>query len=177
MKLAQRCMLTLWLCASSIAMAEIQQHNFSIFGDNGETGAGNFTWDDAVVTGGSRLADYDLPSELLSVSITLAGGNVIGGSASFDRADCTEAILEFTPDFVTDINFWCDNGTNSLIGVFEYTIDLNNGGSVLTLTPGTTLAASPPTPVPTMSAYGLALTMLGLLIIVAPQLRVSAKRR
>lgn len=163
---------------SSLTMAAIQEHTFSISGNNGETGTGSFTWDDATVPNGSTLADFDYPSALLSVSITISGGNIVGGSTSFSRADCSEAVLQNTPNFAQDINFWCDNGSNTLEGVEVYTNDLNTGGngavSTLTFSPGSTRAYA--TAVPTMSAYGLALTVLALFISAIWRLRRPVSR-
>ncbi|MBE9538301.1 MAG: IPTL-CTERM sorting domain-containing protein [Proteobacteria bacterium] len=178
-KLAKQCLFAVLLSASSMAMATIQEHTFSISGDNGETGTGSFTWDDAVVPDGSELAGFDMPAELLSISITISGGNVVGGSTSFVRGDCTQAVLQLTPNFINDINFWCDNGTNAIEGVETYSNILNSGSdgfSRLTFAPGTTAPAPPPapaTPVPTMSEWALitlAMLMAGIVFIRRKQL-------
>jgi hypothetical protein len=153
------CILTLSsLLSAATASAAIQQHTFSISGNNGETGSGTFTWDDSVVPNGSSLANdsSSLPAEVLTISINMSGGNTAGGSTTFTRAVCTGAYLHNTPDFTVDINFWCDNGTNSLYGVDPYTNDLNGGVSTLTFTPGTTApVAVAPTSIPTLSEWGV----------------------
>jgi len=149
------------LLSAATASAAIQQHTFSISGNNGETGSGTFTWDDSVVPNGSALANggsLSLPAEVLTISINISGGNTAGGSTTFTRADCTGAYLQNTPDFTLDINFWCNNGTNSLNGVEVYTNELNGGVSILTLTPGTTApVAVAPTSIPTLSEWGMIL--------------------
>ncbi len=169
------------LLASSapIALAAIQQHTFSISGDNGETGTGMFTWDDQVVADGQPLSqDTQGTGDLLSVSITISGGNVVGGSTTFSLADCGGAWLEFTPDFMSDINFWCNNGTNSLSGIVSYTNILNDtvdqgagdqepqigdNSSTLTFAPvSTSQLIQDARPIPIMGLYGL-LGMSGLL--------------
>lgn len=146
------------LLFAATASAAIQQHTFSVSGNNGETGSGSFTWDDSVVPNGSALAtnDLSLPAELLTISINISGGNTVGGSTTFTRADCTGAYLRNTPDFTTDINFWCDNGTNSLDGVWYYSNELNGGVSNLTFAPGATAPVAP-TSVPTLSEWGMIL--------------------
>lgn len=147
------------LLFAASASAAIQQHTFSISGNNGETGSGSFTWDDSVVPNGSALANdgsMSLPAEVLTISINISGGNTVGGSATFTRADCTGAYLQNTPNFTSDINFWCNNGTNILVGVDPYTNLLNGGPSVLTFTPGATAPVTP-TSVPTLSEWGMIL--------------------
>jgi hypothetical protein len=147
------------LLSAATASAAIQQHTFSISGNNGETGSGSFTWDDSVVPNGSALANdgsMSIPAEVLTISINLSGGNTVGGSTTFTRADCTGAYLQNTPDFTSDINFWCDNGTNSLVGVDPYLNLLNGGPSTLTFAPGATAPVAP-TAVPTLSEWGMVL--------------------
>jgi hypothetical protein len=165
----QKVILVLSLFASSLTMAEVQQHNFSISGDNGENGSGTFTWDDVTVPSGSVL---DFP-DILSISITVSGGNVIGGTTNFTKTDCTNGFAIDTPDFSSDINFWCDNRVNAIEGVEVYTNELNRGPSILTFTPGTLPPAS--TAIPTISTNGLVLTMLGLILVASRRLRSSIK--
>ncbi len=130
------------LLSSTSSLAAIQEHTFSITGDNGESGSGTFTWDDAVVSDGSALSSdpFTLSADVLSVNITITGGNVVGGSTTFTRADCEGAHLERTPDFIEDINWWCDNGVNTIEGAdrFESNLNFNGTPSLLTFAPGTT---------------------------------------
>lgn len=137
------------------AIAAIQQHTFTISGNNGETGTGTFTWDDSEVPNGQPISSAGnfVPPELLSLSITISGGNVVGGTTTFTRADCTDAVAENTPDFTVDINFWCDNGTNTLYGDAEYVNDLNEGVSDLTFVPGRTSPVN--RAIPALSIWGL----------------------
>lgn len=51
------------------------------------------------------------------------------------------------------------------------------GRTVLLASTGSVVSAASPTPVPTLSASGLVLTMLGLLVMARRRLRTSAKRR
>jgi len=155
-----------WVGAATLilaggASAAVRQHTFSISGDNGETGTGSFTWDDAVVANGTALNTdtSSLSANLLTVNITVSGGNVVGGTASFTKATCQGAYLQDTPNFASDINFWCDNGTNSLFGVIFYTNALNQSGttSTLTFTPGATVVVSTQ-PVPTLSEWAMIFT-------------------
>ncbi|MFV0680153.1 IPTL-CTERM sorting domain-containing protein [Ottowia sp.] len=148
------------------ASAAVLQHTFNISGDGGETGTGTFTWDDTVVPSGSalNLNSTSISANVLSISISISGGNAVGGSTQFTKADCTGAILDSAPDFTADINFWCNNGTNTLSGIAPSVNDFN-GVSQLTFTSGTTapLAASAAVPVPSMHPWGLGL-MAGLLV-------------
>jgi hypothetical protein len=169
----QTMLFALVFCTSSIAVAAIQQHTFQISGNNGETGSGTFTWDDAVVPNGTALADFSYPVELLSVSINISGGNVVGGSTNFTRADCTEAVLQNTPTFKQDINFWCDNGSNRLEGVEVFTNQLNGGQNGA----ASTLSFNTPTSVPTMSSSALALTVFALVLLAAGRLRRASNTR
>lgn len=141
-----RTLLAIGLFSSSIALAAVQEHAFHITGNNGETGTGTFTWNDDVVPDGSDLnySASTISSNLLSISIEISGGNVVGGTTTFTKTDCVGAALTQTPDFIYDINFWCDNGFNSLVGVDPYTNNFNSGASVLTFSPGTTGLAIPP---------------------------------
>jgi len=138
------------------ASAAIQQHTFSITGNNGETGTGTFTWDDAVVANGNALI---FGVNVLTVNISVSGGNVVGGATSFALADCTDAILDNTPNFGFDINFWCSNATNSLFGVAPYSNVLNQNGtsSTLTFAPVSTSSAVVKS-VPTLSEWAMILT-------------------
>ena len=146
---------TALVACSALASAAIQQHTFSITGNNGETGTGSFTWDDAAISSGTLNADTEsLDPKLLSINITISGGNVTGGTSSFTRADCAGAWLQYVPDFTTDINFWCNNGSNSLEGYETYVNILNGEASTLTFSPGTTTQLSAPQTVPTLSQWG-----------------------
>lgn len=80
------------------------------------------------------------------------GGRVAGGGGSYADASATSVVL------------------TASVGAGAGSV------SVLALSVSAD-AAEPPKPVPTMSAYGLALTMLGMLLVAARRLRVSAKRK
>ncbi len=154
------------LLSSTPSLAAIQEQTFSITGDNGESRSGTFTWDDTVVPDGSILNSdtLTLSANVLSVNITITGGNVVGGSTTFTRADCYGAYLELTPDFTTDINWWCTNGSNILRGRGPNENRLNMGQSILTFTPGTTATVTTATTVvevPTSSG-GLLAIMAGI---------------
>jgi len=140
--------------------AAVQQHTFSITGTNGVTGTGSFTWDDTVIPNGTFIEGV---ADLLTVDINLTGGPVVGGSTHFSLADCTFAYLETTPDFSLDINFWCDNGTNDLVGIAPYTNSLNDGQSLLTFTPGTTSPVEAKS-IPTISEWSMIMltTLIGI---------------
>lgn len=147
------CLLTPALLIGSVpASAAIRSYTFSISGSGGEHGTGSFTWDDSIVPDGSELADDQgsLPAELLTVSITISGGNIVGGTTTFNRSDCTGAYLYDTPNFLRDINFWCDNGTNQLYGVEVKENQLNGGQSILRF-----FSNSASNAIPTLSAWGL----------------------
>ncbi len=118
------------LCVSTLAQAAIITHHVTITGDADESGSVVFTWDDTVVSNGNGIET----GELLSLSITISGSNVVGGTTTFSLADCDNAFdggapdfyLQNTPKFNEDINFWCDNGVNSIFGVNYFTAALNN---------------------------------------------------
>ena len=173
LKSAFKLVLACSVFVSSLTVAAIREHTFSISGDNGETGTGSFTWDDGFVSNGDELELGDL----LSLSIGISGGTVIGGSTNFSLSDCDDAILWDTPTFTGDINFWCDNGVNSLFGVAPNTNELNadefDGTSTLTFAPVSTSAAAS---VPTMSAYGLVMTVLMLCVAAVRRLRVPSRQ-
>ncbi|MFK7977796.1 MAG: hypothetical protein AB8C02_16820 [Halioglobus sp.] len=147
---------------SSLALAVIQQHSFTLTGNNGETGNGQITWDDVVVPDGNVLNTVDV----ISVVISLTGGNVVGGSTSFTLADCTFASGTNTPDFAIDLNFECDDGTNDLFPNANYSTLLNGGPSTITFTPGATVPfVADASRIPTASGYALALLIFGLMLI------------
>jgi hypothetical protein len=137
------------------AHAGVLTHTFSISGDNGETGSGTFVWNDDTVNSETPVSNSlsDI-GDVLSLSIEISGGNVIGGSTRFTQADCVGAFLLDSPDFTTDINFFCNNGINTLAGISENTNFLNDtadfgaglippvlgpASSTLTLSPGQTV--------------------------------------
>lgn len=173
------------LTTISSANAALLTHTFGISGDNGETGAGTFTWDDTVVGNGSPVSDslVDLGA-ILSLSIEISGGNIIGGTTVFTGSDCVGAYLQDSPDFLTDINVFCNNGVNTLSGRTENvnylndTVDFGAGltqpilgpsSSTLTFSPGVTRPAR------NAGAYSIpttpwwALLGLGLLMVVVAQ--------
>lgn len=172
------------VAGASSANAGLLTHSFSISGDNGETGSGNFVWDDDTVINGAPVsASLSNIGDLLSLNIELSGGNVIGGSTVFTEVDCVGAFLLDSPDFTTDINFFCNNGVNTLAGISENTNFLNDtadfgaglippvlgpSSSTLSLSPGQTLpvqtnraATVPASPWWSLLGLGLFMTILG----------------
>jgi len=144
------------ILVSTTASATIMEQTFTMTGDHGESGTGHFTWDNSVVPDGTPLNDSSssISPNVLSIDITISGGNIAGGTTHFTKADCSGAYLYVTPDFTNDINFWCDNGSNTLYGVEVYTNELNLGVSTLTFAPGTT---APAVAVPLFGPLGSAL--------------------
>jgi hypothetical protein len=143
--------LILTLAAPPLALATIQQHTFSITGSSGETGVGSFTWDDAVVPSGTFIGNMapPLPSELLSIDITITGGNTPFGTINFTRATCTLASLDSTPDFATGIQFVCGGGSIELLpglSPFEAILQGPTGPITLTFSEGSTAPAITPDP-------------------------------
>jgi len=133
--------------------AQVQRHDFTLTGNGGEVGTGFFTWEDTDPVNGSNLP----LAKVLSGSITVTGGATPAGSQTFPLANWTHAILNTTPDFATDINFDANNGAATLFANFVYTAT-TSWGSTLTFIPGATAPiAAPvaPTPVPTLSTWGL----------------------
>ena len=178
------CALAVSLVLPTAAHAVIQTHTFSISGDNGETGSGQFTWDDDVVADGSPVANSLADTgAVLTLNIQISGGNVIGGSTTFTLADCVGAFLENAPDFGADINFVCNNAVNSLSGFSPYVNYMNDtddqgvgvrppalgpNSSTLTFTPGSTVPSLPsshggaPYSIPSTPLW--ALLVLGLIL-------------
>lgn len=130
------------------ALAAIQTHSFTVTGTGGETGGGTVVWDDTVTPSGGSLT----LANATSISITITGG-VAGGGQSFTKAQCTNIQAHPTPNFASDLNFWCDNGTTSFSGFTVYTASY--GASTLTWTPGTTTATT--ASVPTLNEWGMIL--------------------
>jgi hypothetical protein len=144
--------LMLFLFACSNANAVEMRQNFTLTGDNGETGSGFFTWDDAVVPDGNPLTLADL----MSGSLTVTGGTTTGGTQTFAVGQWTVAILRYTPDFNAiippnvqpfDLNISADNGVTTLAIFDTYTTDAS-WGSRLTIAPGATVLANPPAATP-----------------------------
>jgi len=133
--------------------AQVQRHDFTLTGDGGEVGTGFFTWEDTDPVNGSNLP----LAKVLSGSITVTGGATPAGSQTFPLANWTLANLNQTPNFVIDINFSANNGVATLSAVNFYTAN-TSWGATLTFIPGATAPiAAPvaPTPVPTLSTWGL----------------------
>lgn len=160
--------LSLALVAVSISIsvsAAIQQHSFTITGDNGETGTGNFTWDDETVSDGSRVGATGASGtgNILSLTMTIAGGNVFadgfipGSTITFTLADCSLITADRSPDFQEELNFDCESedGLNYLFPVGSSTANLNETATTLTFSPGATTSAQPATPVPVLPFFGL----------------------
>jgi hypothetical protein len=133
--------------------AALQQHTFTVTGDNGETGGGTITWDDAVNPAGSVLDETNVERFELSIS----GGNVAGGSDSFVVVpgtidDCAIIVADATPDFSASLAVDCRGANNVVVfnGAFTHSlrsIDNPTPVSTLTVTPGTTVTL-PQTPAP-----------------------------
>jgi hypothetical protein len=150
------CVVGAWMLFNgSLAQAAQVVHVFTINGDNGETGSGRFVYDNSVVADGDPVArSLADTGDIISLTIELSGGNVIGGTTVFELEDCVGAYLENSPDFGIDINFWCNNGVNSLSGLEENVNYLNDAAdfgagliepvlgpssSTLTIVPGRTV--------------------------------------
>ena len=167
----------LTLVFSPGAFAALQTHTFTISGASGISGNGSITWDDAAHPTGSTLAFGNPNGWLTSLTITLQGGP-LSSPQSFSLAQCTEAVLDATPTFSNDLNFWCDNGTASIHGEEVYFTVLTLPGSPdsdfdLTITPGTTRpAAQTVAAVPSLSSWPVA-ALAGLLALVAVRRRQS----
>jgi hypothetical protein len=145
------------LLATANLNAVEMRHNFTLTGNNGETGSGYFTWDDEVVLDGNNLP-------LLSVitgSVTVNGGLTPGGTQTFAFGDWTNAALDLTPDFAADINILADNGAATLTPQFPF-INNTSWGSVLTFAAGTTVLANPviPQAIPLLDLPGLIIISL-----------------
>lgn len=158
--------LPILLLLSNAASAALQQHSFTVTGDNGETGSGNFVWDDTVVADGGILTE----AEIISLDLQISGGNVVSGSTSFDESSCGIFSGAFTPDFAVGFIFECSNADNRIdysVGPYTHTLSaagVNSPVSVLTMVPGTTTAIpSTPTPTPT-PVPALPIPLLGLLV-------------
>lgn len=149
-------LLFLFACVNANAV-EMRQ-NFTLTGDNGETGSGFFTWDDAVILDGNILP----LGNVMSGSLTVTGGTTPGGTQTFALGQWTVAILRLTPDFAVDLNISADNGATTL-GIFNnYETDAS-WGSRLTIVPGATVLANPPaTPqaIPLLDLPGLIIISL-----------------
>jgi hypothetical protein len=130
-------LLFLLFCTSADAV-EMRQ-NFTLTGNNGETGTGFFTWDDTVILNGNILP----LGNVMSGSITVTGGATPGGTQTYLLGDWTVALLNATPDFAVDLNFSANNGPTNLAIFNIYETDAS-WGSRLTFTPGATVLANPP---------------------------------
>ena len=172
-RLGQRiAFLGLCLTFSCSALAALQTYSFPISGPGGISGSGSFTWDDAVYPAGTFLNI----GNLTALTMTLQGG-AIGAPQTFTLAQCTSAWLDSTPNFATDINFNCDNGTLR-VAATSYPrgasawlngVPLPGGGNAVDFVVGSVVAASAISAVPTLSqwamialACGIALTTLRL---------------
>jgi hypothetical protein len=147
------------LLLSSSAFATVQSHAFSLIGDGGETGSGTFTWEDTTVADGNPLGFVNV----LSLSFTVTGGNVVGGSTTFTLTQCSDANLFNTPDFAADMGFNCNDGAgNTLSPADPFNGNLNGGASTLIFTPGATtpVPALPALPVPALSQWGMLLLII-----------------
>lgn len=154
--------------------AAIQQHTFTITGNNGETGGGTITWDDTINPAGTLLDETNIERFELSIS----GGNVIGGSDIFvvvpgTTNDCVIIVADATPDFSSSLAVDCGSANNivDFNGAFTHTlraISPSTALSTLTVTPGTTVTLpTTPTPSPApMPVPALPIPLLGLLAVV-----------
>ncbi|MES9867338.1 MAG: hypothetical protein ABW157_18590 [Candidatus Thiodiazotropha sp. LLP2] len=148
----------LFLLACVNANSVEMRHNFTLTGDNGETGSGFLTWDDAVILDGNNLPFLNV----ISGSLTVNGGTTPGGTQTFAIGDWTNAVLNLTPNFAADINILANNGAESLTPAFPY---INNAswGSTLTFAPGATVLATPPAApraIPLLDSPGLIIISL-----------------
>lgn len=143
------------------SMAAIQEQSFSVTGDNGECGIGRFTFDDQEIVMGGLVAHNPENNDdsMLSFSLTLRGGKVVGEVTTFTRDDCTNASARKYPDFTTDINFTCDNGVNITSGEYYNSVLLNSSSgssSRLTTSPGINITCAAEDPVELDQDFGVA---------------------
>jgi hypothetical protein len=134
------------------------RHNFTLTGDNGETGSGYFTWDDAIVLDGNSL----ITANIISGSITINGGTTPGGTQTFDLGGWGITALDVTPDFAVDLNITADNGAETLTPFNPYLAN-TSWGSIITTAPGSTVLANlPVTPqaIPLLDLPGLIIITL-----------------
>jgi hypothetical protein len=100
--------------------------------------------------------------ELPFTNVDQQGGIVGNATVSFDFAAIqSPTALGFSTQYAT--------GNDALTG-FNWAWNITVSATPVSATPASA------TPVPTISAYGLVLTMLGLLIVAGRRLRASAKR-
>lgn len=113
------------LSMSSLSMAAVRQVTFTLGiseGDRTKTvsGYGSFTYDD------NGLADdYFLKvNDIVSLSFTASGSEVIGKSSSFSLSDCTRADIGPIRDLAPGPGFGrgimsldCDNGVNTIVSL------------------------------------------------------------
>lgn len=177
--------------AGPLAHAELVAHVFSITGSNGETGSGRFVYDSSAVADGDPVASSLVDTgDIISLSIQLSGGNVVGGTTTFELSDCVGAFLEDSPDFGIDINFWCNNGVNSLSGFEENVNYLNDSAdfgaglvepvlgpssSALTVSAGATRPVRT-NAIPASPYWSLLLLIAGLALVAGRQLAAPGKR-
>lgn len=140
------------LLASNSHSADFQT-TFTLTGNNGESGSGSFTWSDDPDPG----PGVDL-GELSALSITISGGNVVGGAVTFGIADCLFFAATPPPAFTANINFVCDNGVNDTALQGTNIVNLNSGASAITASAPVTSSLAPKT-VPSTPVWVLALLM------------------
>ncbi|WP_020209167.1 hypothetical protein [Gilvimarinus chinensis] len=153
------------------AHAAIQTHSFTITGSNGESGSGSFTWDDTVVANGNPLSLGDI----ISLTMTISGGNIVGSPTTYSLTDCMGATLENTPDFTASLNWNCYNGQNQLAAQGAFSNELNFGASSITFAAGTTSSAAPATPaaLPVNTWWALIALAISMILVVMRKSRFS----
>jgi hypothetical protein len=148
----------LFILTCTYSNAVEMRHNFTLTGNNGETGSGFFTWDDAIVLDGNSL----ITANIISGSVTINGGTTPGGTQTFALGDWGITALDVTPDFALDLNITADNGATTLAPFNPYQANAS-WGSVITIVPGATALANPPvTPqaIPLLDLPGLIIITL-----------------
>jgi len=111
---------------------------------------------------------YDL-SGVWTDSILTVGTNDMSIGDNIDLS--FNFVGQFNVDNFDLNNFGMSNGLNTSCCIVPSDLNLVSSAS------GSASAPEPAKPIPTMSAYGLALTMLGLLLVASRRLRSSVKRR
>lgn len=133
------------------------------------------------------------PANQTFVQADFVSATLVSGSYNFTMTDADFSIVNpWLADFASNASgqlttgaFNADNGNNSWsfnttglnTGDFTNLGDQASGFSSNTSAPGGVASTATATSVPTMSAYGLVLTMLGLLAVAGRRLRASAKRK
>lgn len=155
--------------------------------DNGGSTDISQTWSfadivsvDFSINGGSYTASFPAAT---FVTPTINGdiqtdgtGTVTSSTADWD-ASSTPGNLDSNGD---ELDQWYINDANDIIFYVSGPNSIGAAGSTSTVNLWAVSSAMPPAPaanaIPTMSAYGLILTALGMLLVATRRLRVSAKK-